>query len=173
MASSRFHSRYGDRWPDHTYTSSALGKRNLEHLRNAHRRLQSWYERWNCAAHRTKHGLYIGELPDSPGSSVLVPSNETDSDDFDCGALMDRNDQRTSPSNATQSWSCGPRSQMPNQSWQGHWRYDGWDIHKTYGTPIREPQFEGANRFPYRQQMKVPVARTAMDKDWDKWRMSA
>ena len=57
-------------------------------------------------------------------------------DDFDYGALMDRNGQRapssqTHSSTATQSWACGPWSQMPSQSWQGHWQYYGWDIRKT------------------------------------------
>ena len=67
----------------------------------------------------------IMSTPDMQCTSHLSPA-KSDSDDFVCEALMDRNDLRehlcqTSSSVTTQSW-----SQMTNQSWRGHWQYHGW-----------------------------------------------
>ena len=60
------------------------------------------------------------ELPDSV-SSDGGSTSESDSDEFDCGALMDRNDPRdqwfqTSSSVTTPLWAQGP-----NLNWQNRW----------------------------------------------------
>ena len=76
----------------------------------------------------SKDFIYIGELKDSPDSSVYVPSIiESGEDDSDYGALVDRADQRdqvseTSSSITTQAWAHGPE-----QSWQGHWQCYEWE----------------------------------------------
>ena len=76
----------------------------------------------------SKDFVYIGELSDSPDSSVYVPSTiESGEDDLNYGALVDRADQRdqlsqTSLLITTKTWAYGPE-----QSWQGHWQYYGWE----------------------------------------------
>ena len=62
------------------------------------------------------------ELPDSASSELHASNRESDSDDPDYGASMDRDDQRdqvfqTHPCAATQSW-----SHRPNQSWHHNFR---------------------------------------------------
>ena len=56
-------------------------RQSLEHIRKAHRRLQSWHRRLARAELRTKHRLWFFERPDSPNCSISAPlSNERDED---------------------------------------------------------------------------------------------
>ena len=93
-------------------------KANLEYVRKAHRRLQSWSRRL-ARAERTERRLYFGELPDSPDSCCYAPSTiEGDEDDYDCGAFSDRADLRDQLSQTCSSITAESWSQMPHQSWQ-------------------------------------------------------
>ena len=60
-------------------------KQNLTHLRKA-----SWCRRLDRGEIRTEHRLYIGEVeqPDSPDISIGAPCTDSDSDDFDFGAIQ-------------------------------------------------------------------------------------
>ena len=94
------------RWLDHTFFSGAL-QSNISNTCAKHIE--------DCKVGATNlipqnfelNRLYIGEPPASTDSSVYAPSSKTESDDFDCGAVIDRNDQRaqlsrTDSSTATQ-----------------------------------------------------------------------
>ena len=92
MAASRHLTRYGERPLAQSYIHfSAVRRQNLEYMRKAHRRLLTWCRRLARAERRV-------ELPDSPSSSVYAPSTtESDEDDFDYGAVIDRVNQRQVP----------------------------------------------------------------------------
>ena len=92
----------------------------------------------------SKKSIWWCEVSDSPDSSEYAPStNESDADDFDNGAFIDRAtayaNQRnqlpqTDSSATTHSWANGSWYQ-PDPSWQGHWQFYGWrDTRKTHGT---------------------------------------
>ena len=81
--------------PDLTAPSYVLFRRvrkqNLEYVRTAHRRLQSWSRNFAHAERRLEQRLYFYELPDSPDRSSYAPSaNESDEDDFEYEAFVDR-----------------------------------------------------------------------------------
>ena len=106
-----------------------IKKQNLKHVRTAHRHLQWW--NWRLAGAENFELIKdCGELPDSASSEPYASIGESDSDDFDDGALMDQSVQRdqlfqTSSLVSTQSW-----SQSPNQSWQNRWwehSQNSWD----------------------------------------------
>ena len=63
---------------------------------------------------------WLVKLPDSASSEPYASTIESDSDDFDHEALMDRNDR--DQLFQTQSW-----PQVPNQPWQNRW----WEHSKT------------------------------------------
>ena len=69
-------------------------KQNSEYMSEAYRRWQSWTRRLGRAELGTKKRLWYCELPGSPHScSVYAPSSiESDEDDFEYGALIDRAD---------------------------------------------------------------------------------
>ena len=56
--------------------------------------INSWSPRLARAHSRTEQRLIFCELPDATSSEPRASSSESDSDDCDYGALMDRNDQR-------------------------------------------------------------------------------
>ena len=114
-------SRHLARWLIHTFTSRAL-ESNISNTCAKHIEDRKVGARDLIAQNfeLSRDFIYIGDLPDSPDSSVYSPStNESDMDDFDYGALMDRNDQRAQVSQ-TQPSAHGSRSQMQKQSWQVH-----------------------------------------------------
>ena len=96
MSSTRGTSRFGDGpMTESNIHVRRVGNQNFECVRKAHRRVPSWCQRLARAELRTGQRFYIGELPDSPDSSVYALSiNESDEDDFDYGALVDPADQR-------------------------------------------------------------------------------
>ena len=75
----------------HPFDHLEVRKRNLEYVRRAHRRLQSWSRRLARAKTRTEKVSGFCESLDSPPSSHYAPRNhESDEDDFDNAALVDR-----------------------------------------------------------------------------------
>ena len=111
MASTRGISRFGDGpTAESRIHFRCVRKQNIEYVRRVHSRVENWSRRLARAELRTEQRLYFCELSDSLDSSIYAPSiNESDEDDFDCGALIDRADQRDQLSQAcssitTQSW---------------------------------------------------------------------
>ena len=83
-----------------------IGRRNLHHVRKLHGQLQCWSRRLARAQFRMEQRLWFQELPDQHRASSMHPcTSESDSDDFDYGALMDRNQlSQTSSSVSAPSW---------------------------------------------------------------------
>ena len=78
-----FHDSATVRGSNHTFTSGASDGITSNTCK-AQRRLQSWSRRLARAENQTRERLYMGELPDSPDSSVYAfPTNESDEADFD------------------------------------------------------------------------------------------
>ena len=117
--SSRHLSRYAEGPMAQSYIHfRRVRKTKHEYVGKAQRKMQGLCRRLDRTELRTDHCLHIAELPDSPDSGVFASSNEPDSDDFDYGALMDRNDLRaqmsqTGSSTATHSRTCGSWPQNP------------------------------------------------------------
>ena len=89
----------------------------------------------------------IGKLPDSPDNSVdATPTNESDEDDVNHGALIDQADQRELI--IAQSWTCGPKG-----SWQSHWQHFGWG----HVQDIRDPS--GHHNLRWLPQLWRPFGR--------------
>ena len=116
-----------------SYTcTTPIRKPNLEYMRKARRRLQSWNRRMARAELRTKERLWFCALPDSPTSLSETPSTtERGEGDFDHGVFIDRANRRdrllqTGSSTTRQSWANGSLSQT-DQSWQGPWEYFDWE----------------------------------------------
>ena len=94
-------------------------------------------------------------LPDSASSERHASISERVSDDFDCGAFMDRHDQhgqmfQTNSSHSPQSW-----SRRPNRYWQNRW----WETSQNRG--IRKISTLGVGEVPesfYRSPFSVVAA---------------
>ena len=137
MASSRHLTRLGEGPMAQTHTGTGrIRRQNLEYMRKAHRRWQSWHQRLARAGLRTKQRLWFCQIPDSPDNSCYAPStNESDEDDFGYGAFIDRANQRDQvPKRAHGPWS------QTDQSWQGHRQYFGWETLARLVVPINVPQ---------------------------------
>ena len=71
----------------------------------------------------------FGELSDSASSEPYASTSESDSDDFDCGALMDQNDQRDHLSKHVHQ----PQHRRGLKGQIDHGRITGGRIHKLRG----------------------------------------
>ena len=109
----------------------ASENKTLRYICQARRRLQSWHRRSARAEYLTQQRLWFCEPPDSPDNSeYALSTNESDEDDFDYGAPINRADQRnqlshTSSSTTTQSQANGSWSQGDHIR-AGHWQHYGW-----------------------------------------------
>ena len=73
-------------------------------------------EVWLVHSFKLKKDCGFGVLPDSASSEPYASASESDSDVFDCGAVMDRNDQRDHVFPTSSTVSTQSSSQKPNQS---------------------------------------------------------
>ena len=98
-------------------------KQKLEYLRKVHvGDCKVGAGDWLAQNSERSKDFYTGKLPDSPDSGVYAPStHESDEDDVDCGALIDRADQRDHMSQTGSSIAAQPLMHGQNELWQGHW----------------------------------------------------
>ena len=83
-----------DQWLNLSKHFRRIRKQDLKYERKAHRHLQCWSRRLTRARCPSKHRLWFCELPDTASSEPYASTSDSDSDDFDYRAFIDRPDQR-------------------------------------------------------------------------------